>query len=304
MKYLITGASGMLGRDLQTVLAGRSVTALGRSDLDVTDLSAVTHAVAGFDVVINAAAFTQVDDAETNEEAAYAVNADGALNLAIATSVAAARLVQVSTDYVFDGSATTPYAEDTARDPISAYGRTKGAGEKFVLTENPEGSFIVRTAWLYGQHGPNFATTMLRLAGSHPTVSVVNDQLGQPTWTMDLARQIVLMLDTDAPPGIYHGTNSGEASWFDFAREVFGLAGLDPERVLPTDSAAFVRPAPRPAYSVLGHDAWAAVGLAPMRPWQEALAEAASTGALGEFSAGTGTGTGPGPEASGSTGAA
>ncbi|TFD50781.1 dTDP-4-dehydrorhamnose reductase [Cryobacterium frigoriphilum] len=283
MKYLITGASGMLGRDLQTVLAGRSVTALGRSDLDVTDLGAVTDAVAGFDVVINAAAYTQVDDAETNEEAAYAVNADGALNLAIATSVGSARLVQVSTDYVFDGRATTPYPENTPRDPISAYGRTKAAGEKFVLAENPEGSFIVRTAWLYGQHGPNFATTMLRLAGSHPTVSVVGDQLGQPTWTMDLARQIALMLDTDAPAGVYHGTNSGVASWFDFAREVFTLAGLDPERVLRTDSAAFVRPAPRPSYSVLGHDAWAAVGLEPMRPWQQALAEAAATGALGEL---------------------
>jgi dTDP-4-dehydrorhamnose reductase len=283
MKYLITGASGMLGRDLQAVLAGRFVTALGHSDLDVTDLSAVTDAVAGFDVVINAAAYTKVDDAETNEDAAYAVNADGALNLAIATSVTSARLVQVSTDYVFNGRGTTPYPEETPRDPISAYGRTKGAGEKFVLAENPEGSFIVRTAWLYGQHGPNFATTMLRLAGSHPTVSVVNDQLGQPTWTMDLARQIVLLLDTDAPTGIYHGTNSGVASWFDFAREVFTLAGLDPDRVLPTDSAAFVRPAPRPSYSVLGHDAWARAGIEPMRPWQEALAEAAATGALGEL---------------------
>jgi len=284
MKYLITGATGMLGRDLQAALTGRTVTALSRSDLDVTDLGAVTDAVAGFDVVINAAAYTKVDDAETNEEAAYAVNADGALNLAIAASVSSARLVQVSTDYVFNGRAITPYAEDTPRDPISAYGRTKGAGEEFALSENPEGTLIVRTAWLYGQHGPNFATTMLRLAGSHPTVSVVNDQLGQPTWTMDLARQIVLLLDANAPAGIYHGTNSGVASWFDFAREVFTLAGLDAERVLPTDSSAFVRPAPRPSYSVLGHESWAAAGLSPMRPWQEALAEAAASGALGDFS--------------------
>jgi dTDP-4-dehydrorhamnose reductase len=284
MKYLITGATGMLGRDLQAALTGRTVTALSRSDLDVTDLGAVTDAVAGFDVVINAAAYTKVDDAETNEEAAYAVNADGALNLAIAASVSSARLVQVSTDYVFNGRAITPYAEDTPRDPISAYGRTKGAGEEFALSENPEGTLIVRTAWLYGQHGPNFATTMLRLAGSHPTVSVVNDQLGQPTWTMDLARQIVLLLDANAPTGIYHGTNSGVASWFDFAREVFTLAGLDAERVLPTDSSAFVRPAPRPSYSVLGHESWAAAGLSPMRPWQEALAEAAASGALGDFS--------------------
>jgi dTDP-4-dehydrorhamnose reductase len=281
-RYLITGASGMLGRDLQTVLAGRTVTALGRADLDVTDLAAVTAAVAGHDVIINAAAYTKVDDAESNEAEAYVVNAVGAENLALAASAQKARLVQVSTDYVFNGSATTPYREDTAHDPISAYGRTKAAGEKFVLEANPAGSFIVRTAWLYGQHGPNFAKTMLRLAGSHPTVSVVNDQFGQPTWTLDLARQIVLLLDSDAPAGIYHGTNAGSASWFEFARAVFAANDLDPERVLPTDSAAFVRPAPRPSYSVLGHDAWAAAGLAPMRPWADALADAQASGALTE----------------------
>ncbi|MDH6235931.1 dTDP-4-dehydrorhamnose reductase [Cryobacterium sp. CG_9.6] len=280
MKYLITGASGMLGRDLQTALAGHTVTALARENLDVTDLDAVTAAVEGQDVVINAAAYTKVDDAETHEDAAYAVNAVGAKNLAIAASVAGVRMVQVSTDYVFNGSATTPYAENTPRDPISAYGRTKAAGEEFVLAHNAPASYIVRTAWLYGQHGPNFAKTMLRLAATHDTVSVVNDQFGQPTWTSDLAAQIVYLLDADAPAGIYHGTNAGKTSWFDFARAVFVSAGLDPERVLPTDAAGFVRPAPRPAYSVLGHDAWRAAGLEPMRPWQEALTAAAAEGAF------------------------
>ena len=280
MKYLITGASGMLGRDLQVALAGHTVTALARENLDVTDLDAVTAAVEGQDVVINAAAYTKVDDAETNEDAAYAVNAVGAKNLAIAASVAGVRMVQVSTDYVFNGSATTPYAENTPRDPISAYGRTKAAGEEFVLAHNAPASYIVRTAWLYGQHGPNFAKTMLRLAATHDTVSVVNDQFGQPTWTSDLAAQIVYLLDADAPAGIYHGTNAGKTSWFDFARAIFASAGLDPERVLPTDAAGFVRPAPRPAYSVLGHDAWRAAGLEPMRPWQEALTAAAAEGAL------------------------
>ena len=274
MKYLITGASGMLGRDLQAALAGRSVTALGRADLDVTDLTTVTDAAAGHDVIINVAAYTKVDDAETHENEAYAVNAVGARNLAVAASVNSAHLVQVSTDYVFNGNATSPYAERTALDPISAYGRTKAAGEEFVLAEHSDGSYIVRTAWLYGEHGPNFAKTMLRLAGSHETVSVVDDQLGQPTWTADLARQIVLLLDADAPVGVYHGTNSGVASKFDQAQAVFAAAGLDPQRVLPTDSSAFVLPAPRPAYSVLGHDQWAAVGLAPMRSWQDALAAA------------------------------
>lgn len=279
-RYLITGASGMLGRDLQSALAGREVTALSRADLDVTDLSAVTHAVAGHDAIINAAAYTKVDDAETNEDDAYAVNAVGARNLALAASAHSAKLVQVSTDYVFNGNATEPYREDTARDPISAYGRTKAAGEEFVLAENPAGGYIVRTAWLYGEHGPNFAKTMLRLAASHDTVSVVNDQLGQPTWTADLARQIVALLDADAPAGIYHGTNSGQASWFDFARAVFAAAGLDPERVTPTDSASFVRPAPRPSYSVLAHDGWRAAGIQPMRRWEEALSAAAAQGVL------------------------
>ncbi len=270
----------MLGTDLQTVLAGQDVTALGRADLDVTDLDAVRAAVAGHDVVINAAAYTKVDDAEGDEDAAYAVNAIGAKNLAIAAREAGAKLIQVSTDYVFDGAATTPYAETAPRAPISAYGRTKAAGEELAAAEHPTGTYIVRTAWLYGQHGPNFAATMLRLAGSHPTVSVVVDQLGQPTWTADLARQIVLLAESDAPAGAYHGTNSGQGSWFDFTQAIFSEAGLDPERVLPTDSTAFVRPAPRPSYSVLGHDAWAAVGLPEMRDWREALADAVASGAV------------------------
>ncbi|WP_130504856.1 dTDP-4-dehydrorhamnose reductase [Microterricola gilva] len=280
MRYLITGASGMLGTDLQKALAGREVTALGRADLDVTDLDAVRAAVAGHDVVINAAAYTKVDDAESNEDAAYAVNATGAKNLAIAAREAGAKLIQVSTDYVFDGAATSPYEETAPRAPISAYGRTKAAGEELATAEHPDGTYIVRTAWLYGQHGPNFAATMLRLAGSHPTVSVVVDQLGQPTWTADLARQIVLLAESDAPAGAYHGTNSGQGSWFDFTKAIFAEAGLDPERVLPTDSTAFVRPAPRPSYSVLGHDGWAAAGLPEMRDWHDALTEAMATGAV------------------------
>ncbi|GAA4367579.1 dTDP-4-dehydrorhamnose reductase [Agromyces bauzanensis] len=271
MRIVIAGASGMLGTDLQAAFVGQDATALGRADLDVTDLEAVRTAVAGHDVVINAAAYTKVDDAESNEAAAYAVNALGAKNLAIAAREAGAKLVQVSTDYVFDGAATTPYAEDAPRDPISAYGRTKAAGEVFALTEHPGGTYVVRTAWLYGAHGPNFAATMVRLAGSHETVSVVTDQLGQPTWTADLADQIRLLLESDTPAGVYHGTNSGQCSWFEFAKAIFAEIGLDPERVLPTDSSTFVRPAPRPAYSVLGHDRWAAVGLPEMRDWRVAL---------------------------------
>ncbi|MET3566353.1 dTDP-4-dehydrorhamnose reductase [Leifsonia sp. 563] len=282
MRILIAGAAGMLGQDLQKALAGRDVTALSRADLDVTDRDAVLAAAVGHDVIVNASAYTKVDDAETHEDDAYAINALGTENLAIAAARNGARFVTVSTDYVFDGHATEPYAEDTPRDPINAYGRTKAAGEELALAAHPDGTFVVRTAWLYGAGGPNFAKTMVKLAGSHETVSVVDDQLGQPTWTGDLAAQIVALLDSDAPAGVYHGTNSGQTSWYGFARAVFAQAGLDPERVKPTDSSTFVRPAPRPSYSVLGHDGWARAGLAPLRPWEDALAAATTEGLFAE----------------------
>lgn len=278
MRVLITGANGMLGRDLQAALARHEVTALARADLDVTDAAAVAAAVHGHDAVVNCAAYTKVDDAETHEDLAYAVNATGPSNLAAACAATGARLVTVSTDYVFDGDATEPYAEDLPRDPINAYGRTKAAGEELALAAHPVGTYVVRTAWLYGEHGPNFARTMLNLAKTKDTWSVVDDQLGQPTWTADLASQIVALLDAGAPAGIYHGTNSGQATWYEFARAVLEESGLDPERITPTDSASFVRPAPRPSYSVLGHDAWATAGIPEMRPWREALADAVRRG--------------------------
>jgi dTDP-4-dehydrorhamnose reductase len=261
----------MLGRDLQSALSDHHVLALGRGDLDVGDADAVSLAVRGVDVVINAAAYTNVDAAETNESEAFHVNAVGTSNLAKAAAEHDARLVTVSTDYVFDGNATTPYSEDAPYAPISAYGRTKAAGERLALAAHPGGTFVVRTAWLYGEHGSNFAKTMLALASSKETWSVVDDQVGQPTWTGDLAAQIVKLIEHDVRPGVYHGTNSGQASWFDFAREILRVAGLDPERITPTTSAAFQRPAPRPSYSVLGHEAWRRVGLDPMRDWREAL---------------------------------
>lgn len=268
----------MLGQDLRTALAGRDVTAFSRAELDVTDRDAVIEAVAGHDVVVNASAYTKVDDAETHEDAAYAINALGTENLATAAARTGGRFVTVSTDYVFDGQAAEPYAEDTPRDPINAYGRTKAAGEELALAAHPEGTYIVRTAWLYGAGGANFCATMLRLAQTHETVTVVDDQRGQPTWSLDLAARIVDLVDSEAPAGVYHGTNSGVATWYELARAVFEEAGLDPDRVRPTDSSAFVRPAPRPTYSVLGHDGWAKAGLPSMRHWREALHEAASTG--------------------------
>ena len=190
-----------------------------------------------------------------------------------AAADAGARFVQVSTDYVFHGDATSPYAEDAPLDPLGAYGRTKAAGERLAREAHPA-PHIVRTAWLYGANGANFVTTMLRLARERETVMVVDDQRGQPTWSRDLACAIVALLDADAAPGVYHGTSTGETSWYGLARAVFAEAGLDPERVRPTDTASFPRPAPRPAYSVLGHGAWSAAGLTPIRDWRDALHEA------------------------------
>jgi dTDP-4-dehydrorhamnose reductase len=278
-RYLIVGAGGMLGTDLAGALRGRDVTALTRAQLDVTNLDAVRTAVHGHDIVLNAAAFTRVDDAETQEDAAYRVNAVGAANLATASADEGALLVQYSTDYVFDGTGTSPYAEGAPINPVTAYGRTKAEGERFALQNNPK-TIILRTAWLYGEHGPNFAATMLRLAENHETVSVVTDQIGQPTWTADVAALTLATLDAGQTSGILHTTNAGEASWFDFARAVFEANGLDPERVQPTDSTTFVRPAPRPAYSVLGHDRWAEIGIPSPRPWREALADASRTRAV------------------------
>ncbi|MEK6310641.1 MAG: dTDP-4-dehydrorhamnose reductase [Curtobacterium sp.] len=277
-RFLITGAAGMLGQDLQQALSGRDVTALGRADLDITDPDAVDAAVAGHDVVVNSAAYTKVDDAETHEDDAYAVNATGPKLLAEAAVRRGAKLVTISTDYVFDGHGTAPYAEDAPTDPINAYGRTKAAGEAFVRDIAPDSSYVLRTAWIYGAHGPNFAATMLRLAATHDTVSVVTDQVGQPTWTADLAARILALVDADVAARTYHPKKSGQGSWYDFTRAIFAENGLDPERVLPTDSTAFVRPAARPAYSVLGHDGWSRAGLEPMRDWREALHAATTAG--------------------------
>jgi len=279
-RFLLTGAGGMLGGDLRRALDGRQVSALGRSQLDVTDLAAVRRAVDGHDVVINAAAFTRVDDAESHEAEAHAVNAVGAENLAIAAREHGARLIQVSTDYVFSGSGVGPFEENHPLDPISAYGRTKADGERMASRAHPDGTYIVRTAWLYGAGGPNFARTILRLAREQSTINVVDDQRGQPTWSADLARQIVALLDSDAHAGIYHATNSGETTWFNFAREILRVAGLDPERILPTTSSELIRPAARPAHSALRDRAMTAAGLEPMRDWHEALRAAWDSGAL------------------------
>ena len=274
-RWLVTGAGGMLGADLVAALAARGepVTGLDRAALDVTDASAAADTVAAARpaVVVNCAAWTAVDEAETAEDRAMAANGDGPACLAAACAAAGSRLVHVSTDYVFAGDAVRPYAEDDVPAPRTAYGRTKLAGEQAVLDRLPGAGYVVRTAWLYGAHGPNFVRTMIRLEAQRPAVDVVDDQHGQPTWTADVAAQIIALVEAGAQPGIYHATSGGQTTWYGLAREVFGLLGADTSRVHPVPTSAMPRPAPRPGYSVLGHGAWAAAGLAPIGDWRPAL---------------------------------
>jgi dTDP-4-dehydrorhamnose reductase len=280
-RWLVTGARGQLGSDLRRVLAGVGVEseqllALGSDELDITSSAAVQAVFRDFEpqLVVNAAAYTAVDQAESEEDRAFAVNAGGPALLAAAAARAGARLLQVSTDYVFAGEAAQPYSVDAEPDPRSAYGRTKLAGELAVRELAPEHGYIVRTAWVYGATGSNFVKTMARLEQTRDTVEVVDDQRGSPTWSADLARGLVELAGSAARPGVYHCTGSGETSWFGLARAVFEELGADPDRVLPTTTDKFPRPAPRPAYSVLSDRAWRDAGLSTMPHWRAALRRA------------------------------
>lgn len=273
-RWLVTGAGGMLGRDLQAALGGQQVRALTRAELDITDAAAVDATVAGVDVVLNAAAWTDVDGAETAAGQAAAVNGFAPGLLAAACVRHGARLLHLSTDYVFAGSAdgdpasAPAYREDEPINPRTQYGIGKAAGERAVLSS---GGSVVRTAWLYGEHGRNFVRTMLMLERDREFLDVVDDQWGQPTWTRDLAARLVALGTAEISPGIFHVSGSGRTTWCGLAREVFAAVGADPQRVRPTTTDKFPRPAPRPAFSVLGHDAMLAAGLEPMPPWADSV---------------------------------
>jgi dTDP-4-dehydrorhamnose reductase len=282
MTWLVTGGSGQLGIALSEELDSRGLAfkAFISKDLDITQSSIVLDSVSQLSpsVIINCAAWTDVDAAETNETLASKVNAVGAENIAVAARNCGAKLIHVSTDYVFSGKNEIPWHVADQINPQSAYGRTKADGEARVLRTYPENSSIVRTAWLYSSWGKNFAKTMTRLAlKSDGEVRVVNDQLGQPTSATDLAKQLVELSLSSSSAGIYHGTNSGQATWFEFAREIFKLSGADLNRVNPVASSEYLRPAKRPSYSVLSHDSWATTSVKPMRDWRIALAEAMPT---------------------------
>jgi dTDP-4-dehydrorhamnose reductase len=275
VRILVTGAGGQLGRDLGQLLSADAFIGLTHRDLDVADADAVDATMADHkpDVVINAAAWTDVDGAETDEDAAMAVNRDGPANFAAACVRHNASLVHISTDYVFDGTATEPYAEDAPIAPQSAYGRTKAAGERAVLDAGGP-NYVVRTAWLYGAGGANFVRTMAGLARTDKPVNVVNDQRGAPTWTRDLAAGLLELIDKRPAPGIYHATSAGDTTWFGFAQAIFTEVGADAARVHPVSTAEFPRPAPRPAYSVLSANRWVSAGLTPLPHWRASLTAA------------------------------
>ena len=270
MKILVTGAHGMLGQDFveAALAAGHEVRGLGRIDLDVTDSDRVLDRleIDRPDVVVNLAAWTDVDGAEEDPEAADRVNAEGAANLASAAASVDARVLYVSTDYVFDGTKGEPYVESDPPAPISAYGRSKLKGEEATLFANPR-AYVVRTSWLFGAGGSNFVETMLRAGEIEGKVLVVHDQVGCPTWTGHLSVGLVRLLDTDRF-GIHHMAAAGHCSWYDFAREIFDRSAMEVVTLSAT-TEMLGRKAPRPAFSALETEYENAIVLPP---WQEGLA--------------------------------
>ncbi len=274
MKVLITGAAGQLGSDLTLLLQREperyQVFPLTHSELDITKQEQVEKTLQAIrpDIVIHSAAYTNVDRAEIEPDRAYEVNAIATCHLAIAVERIQSKLLYLSTDYVFDGKKNTPYHELDAPNPLNIYGQSKLAGEKFVQSISTR-YFIVRTSWLYGEHGPNFVKTMLTLIKERQELVVVNDQIGSPTYTVDLARFLQILMETDNY-GIFHATNSGQCSWYKFAKAIFEGSGVNIS-INPCKTTEFPRPAPRPAFSVLEHRAIRLHALPDLRPWREAL---------------------------------
>ena len=267
MRILITGAGGQLGRDLQEVLAGEQLTALDHQTLDIGNREDVVAAVRETSPawVVNAAAFNDVDGAESNPTAAFRINADGAGYLAQAANGVGAAILHVSTDYVFDGRKGTPYVESDTPKPLSVYGRSKFLGEQRVLAANAN-AIVARTAWLYGRHGKNFVKSILAAAEKGGPLKVVSDQVGSPTSTADLARAIARLIKQPVR-GVLHVVNAGSCSRYEFARAI-----LPPHIALePITTAQAARPAPRPANASLISERWPSTGLPPLRSWQEAL---------------------------------
>lgn len=271
IKILVTGSAGMLGSRVISLFKDRfEVIGYDLSRLDITDPSMVGKIIGETrpDAVINCAAYTRVDDCETHRKEAFSINADGALNLAVACMEHDAKMVQISTDYVFDGTKGAPYLEEDMPNPLSVYARSKWEGEQAVRGRL-ENHLVVRTSWLYGENGPNFVDTMLRLAGEKDELRVVNDQKGCPTYTADLALAIEALIKADAT-GTYHVVNGEVCTWYEFAIEILRLRGIATP-VVPILTKDFPRPAVRPHYSVMDTGKLLADTGIRMRPWREAL---------------------------------
>lgn len=274
MRILVTGASGQLGSDLVLLLKSKGHEVFGTSSagLNIKNVTQVIEQVKRVapDAIIHSAAYTKVDQAEQEVDEAFLVNAYGTRNIAMAAREVKAKLVYISTDYVFDGKATVPYNEFDQTNPQSIYGKSKLAGEQFVRQWVYE-HYILRTSWVFGKHGNNFVKTMLKLAESRDQVSVVHDQIGSPTYTVDLSEFIGELIEKELY-GTYHVSNSGHCSWYEFSKEIFKQARLPHVEVQPVTTAEFPRPAPRPSYSVMDHMAIRLNGLKDLRHWKEALA--------------------------------
>lgn len=282
MKVVITGADGQLGRSFQDALKlkGIAFLALPRKTMDVTNLAQVRSVLgsSGASLIINSAAYTNVEQAEINPEIAFEINQIGSRNVAIVCRELDSRLIHISTDYVFSGNRDLPWQVDSDTRPLSVYGKSKLAGENAIREEWSENSLIVRTAWLYSQYGKNFYKTILQLANKDKSpIKVVNNQIGQPTSAPELASFILSTLPLEIPPGVYHATNSGNATWYDFAYSIFQLAGADTGRIEPISAEDYKAKAPRPDYSVLDNSKWDSYDLNTLGDWEHSVANAFST---------------------------
>jgi dTDP-4-dehydrorhamnose reductase len=276
MKWLITGANGQLGNCFQKTLHtyGIDFVALSHADLDIANIDHAKDIIISIkpDVVINAAAYTNVEAAEVEAAVAFKINQLGAANVAIASKSVGARLVHFSTDYVFAGDAISPCNVNDLTEPLSIYGKSKLAGELEIQNEYSENSLIIRTAWLYSTFGRNFYKTILSKAlNSDESLQVVSDQFGQPTSALDLAELTVKAVAKNVAPGLFHGTNAGSCSWFEYAKYIFEISGEDTSRVIPVLSSEFRSKVHRPKYSVLDNQKWSEFGILPLGSWKDSV---------------------------------
>ena len=280
MTWLVLGANGQLGQELINLLKTRNIEAIGtdQKDIDFAKPNEIAEKLKKLNPshIVNCGAYTQVDKAEEEPELANLINAQAVGAIAEFASEGKIPFVHISTDYVFDGTAASPYLENDKVNPQSVYGSSKALGEKETV-ENNASAYILRTAWVYGEYGNNFPKLIAKKLRNNEELKVVNDQIGSPTWTYDLASAIVEVLEKKPEPGIYHVTNSESCSWFEFAQEIAKSINADINLVKPTDSNSFVRPAVRPKYSVLSNNKWKNAGLTPLRSWKAAWDKAAPT---------------------------